>query len=357
MILLGFILRHLRQSIFIVLLSLAAIGCASGPAPAPVVEGVNLKTYSETKWKVWLDLDPAKLQPQESQELCWAACVRAIQLHTLGESLEQKELHAKHILTLPQSQREVGYEGEIVDAMAGGYREQFQERYVIDLNRPADLTNREIIVSLSGGQPVLFAMGSSANSAEGHIAVIYGVQYEEVEVSIGDQIVDGATSIGSDIATWGGGLFGDDPERKSSAIEASGEQIDVIADATDGREYRLTKVYVWDPANDFDGDGKIDGGMKIYSTELFEQVKDFTLSQVSALELTQEKLVWLKRFEPGAGVFVRNPLDRMGDPAHRSTVEGFDAGVVVDLNQRFGITSDKQREEAQKKDPQLQPKP
>lgn len=266
-------------------------------------------------------------------------------------------MHAKHILTLPQSQREVGYEGEIVDAMAGGYRDQFQERYVIDLNRPADLTHREIIVSLSGGQPVLFAMGSSTNSVEGHIAVIYGVQYEEVEVSIGDQIVDGATSIGSDIATWGGGLFGDDPDRKSSAIEASGEQIEVIADATDGREYRLIKVYVWDPANDFDGDGKIDSGMKIYSAELFEQVKDFTLSQVSALELTQEKLVWLKRFEPGAGVFVRNPLGRMGDPVHRSTVEGFDAGVVVDLNQRFGITSDKQREEAQKKDPQPQPKP
>ena len=350
-------MRNLWLLLVAGLLTSMSVGCASGPAPAPVVEGVNLKTYSETQWKVWIDLDPDKLQPQQTPELCWAACVRAIQLHTTGQSLTQTELHARHILAMPQSQREAGYESEIVDAMAGGFRDQFNERYVIDLNQPADLTNREIIHAISAGQPVLFAMGSSSNSVQGHIGVIYGVQYEEVEVPLGEQILGSTLSLGSDIATWGAGIFSDDQQRRTSAIEQAGDQIDTIADATDGREYRLLKVYYWDPANDFDGDGTIDGGMMILTGEAFEQVKDFTLSQVSALNLVQEKLTWLERFPPGAGVYIRNPLDRLGDPAHQSTLTGFDASVVASLNQTFGLTTSKQREAAQEKNLELQPMP
>lgn len=68
-------------------------------------------------------------------------------------------------------------------------------------------------------------MGSSANSAEGHIGVIYGVQYEEVQVSFSDQVIDGATNLGSDLYTWSAGLFGDDPNRKSSAIAEAGNNM------------------------------------------------------------------------------------------------------------------------------------
>lgn len=335
-------------------------GCAGGPKPIPLaegVEGLHLKTYSETRWKVWMDLDEAKLQPQVSNELCWAACVRAIQLHTAGKSMTQEQLHAKHILALPTNQREAGFQGEIIDAMAGGFRDQFRDRYVIDLINHADLTDREIILSISAGQPVLFAMGSSANSVSGHIGVIYGVQYEEVEVGLGEQIVDGASNLGSDLYTWGSGLFGDDTQRQKGAIAEAGENMNTIADAVDGREYRLLKVYYWDPANDFDGDGKIDGGMRIYEAEGFEQVKDFTLSQVSALALTQEKLNWVNKQPPGAGVYIRHPYDRMDDPVHSSTVDGFDAGVVVALNQRFGVNTDKQREDALKQNKDLKPQP
>eukprot|EP00752_Nemacystus_decipiens_P015000 g13356.t1 len=291
-----------------------------------------------------MDLDEEKLEPQVTSELCWAACVRAIKLHTLGEALTQQELHAKHILALPQSSREVGMPEEIIDAMAGGFRDQFQERYVLDLINPANLTNREIILSLSAGQPVLLAVSESANSNVGHIVMIYGVQYEEVEVPIEEQLLDAPLALGSDIGSWVSGLASDDQQKRASGISKAGENIDRLADAVDGREYRLNRVYVWDPADDFNGDGKIDGGMKIYPYEYFEKVKDFTLTQVSALELVQERLEWINTRPPGAGVYIRDPYNRMDDPVHDSTVNEFDAGIVAELNQRFGITTDKQRD-------------
>lgn len=345
--------------VFTAVIAVSQFGCASEPKPVPLaegVQGVHLKTYSETKWKVWMDLDEEKLQPQVTSELCWAACVRAIQLHTQGESLTQQELHAKHILALPQSSREVGMPEEIIDAMAGGYRDQFKDRFVLDLINPADLTNREIIPSLSAGQPVLFAMSESDNSNVGHIALIYGVQYEEVEVPIEEQLLNAPLELGSDIGSWVSSIGSSDQQKKATGISKSGENINKLADAVDGRDYKLTKVYVWDPAHDFNGDGKIDGGMKIYTSEHFELVKDFTLSQVSSLELVKERLVWVNSRPPGAGVYIRDPYDRMDDPVHTSTVDGFDAGIVMQLNQRFGITTDNQREEATKNDKQPGPK-
>lgn len=164
---------------------LAGCQATEGPRPVPVadnVEGIKFKEISPTKWSVWVQLDDSKLQPQKDPEFCWAASVRAIKLHTQGNAPTQEKLYEQHIWTMPAEKRKAGYKHEIIDAMAGGFRDDFNQRYVIDLKDHASLSEKDIVLSLSAGQPVLVGFGSSKVSEQGHVCVIYGVQYEEVEV-------------------------------------------------------------------------------------------------------------------------------------------------------------------------------
>jgi len=324
--------------------------CEQVPEPVPLAEEIQTihrESLSDTSWKVWVDLDESKLERQVTPELCWAACVKVINLHTLGESPSQQELHARHILTLPSNQREVAYSNEIVDALAGGYREQFNQRYVIDLDNPASLNDREIILSLSAGQPVLFGMSTSAVSSEGHIAVIYGVSYEHVEVPWEDRLLSTALDVGPDMLDWVDGLGdGENDSRQANALGQTSANISNISEAVSSLQYRITRVYVWDPANgDVDGDGRDDGGMKIYTAEQFQALNEFTISQTSALINTRERLDWVEQNGLGAGVYVRHPLTRNGEPLYAVGLgEEFDPTILSTLMATAGLATQEQRD-------------
>lgn len=338
------------QPFFLVVLCLLLGACASEPAPvgiAPDVPGIQLKQHAPTQWSVWLDLKEDKLQRQVDKDLCWAAAVRVIRLHTLGESPEQKELYEQFVWTLPDNDRKAGYENEILDAMAGGYREAYNQRYVIDLVNHANLSDRDIILSLSAGEPVLVGFGSLDPTKPGHVCVLYGVKYEQVDKTFIERSWDSVRSVGLDAVDLANSLIEDDTQQQEEGgVEKSAARIGAIADEVGGRQYQIVTAYFWDPWNEtFNAGRDLKGGLKSLTGQGFAEQTRFAISQVTAKAVSDERLEWLETHgQQGIGVYVRHPATRNDEPIGEYDEEAFDPKTLNSLMAQFGLSTQAERE-------------
>ena len=272
---------------------LSSIGCSNAPRVPMVIPydstRVEMEQHYPNEWTVQIR-DAAKHgKEQESETLCWAACVQMVDAIMNNPPKQQRQLKDLHTFEWPWDKGDDTAESrEIMDALAPGFRNQLNGRMVVDLrNRRGNpgLKSDAIIRAISDGKPVIVGLtGVEGIEVGGHAFVLYGIRYRESPDAAG--FLD---------RTW-------------NSVERA-----FSTDPTVGRAYEIVEVLLWDPWPD-------EGAVTV-AGRTFERGRYFAYTSDWAREQWKRELQWVNTYNEGPGLYIVNPIwGFAGEPLETLTV-------------------------------------
>jgi len=273
---------------------LVGVGCSSAPRVPMVIPydstRVDMEQHYPNEWTVQIRKAVDHGRVQESETLCWAACVQMVDSILNNPPKEQSQLKELHTIEWPWDKGDDTAESrEIMDALAPGFRTQLNGRFVVDMRNtrgnPGLDDDDEIIRALSNGTPVIVGLtGVDGIESGGHAFVLYGVRYREHP--------DAA------------GFF----KRSWNSVERA-----FSSDPTTGRAYELVEVMLWDPWPD--------SGETVMAGKTFNRGRYFAYTGEWAREQWKRELQWVNTYNEGPGVYIVNPIwGFAGEPLETLTV-------------------------------------
>ena len=260
----------------------------------------GIEEHEGPEWSARLASTDDTWHAQERDDYCWAACTQTVMsLHGTRPIPTQDQLWAANVANpLFEKDREAATFEEIRLALVPELRNQMPGYFVKDLEDTSGLS--DLVREITSGEAVIVGLRESRESDMGHAYVVYGLRYRESSdtglsfgqvVEVGKSAVDGVA-----------GLF-----------NRRGTSEDLTQVPTNKHE--AVGFYLFDPDPSAEG-----GGLTYKSAEEVKKTLDFAISRASAREFLSDQYIWLRQHDQGPGVYVRNPLDRNGDPTAKFTL-------------------------------------